>query len=347
MFEGSPPVQDASVFSSDPNVAIYYENTAGWSSTYDGVAAQPIPLTYTTSGGVVTITGYTGGGGEVTIPATIAGLPVTSIGLTAFQNCTSLTGVIIPSSVTNIGSQAFQGCTGLATVSIPSSVTSIGSQAFQGCTGLTSVAIPSSVTNIGDEAFSGCTGLTNVTIPSSVTSIGNGVYSGCAKLAYAVFDGDAPTMGTGVFSGTSSGFVVYYPSAASGYNTPIWDGYTSLVASPLQLWQASHGKTGYSLGTTLPNLGGISLLTAYALNLDPNGTPATNPLPQLIVTGDYMNYTFYAGHTDVNYTVEASSNLRNWSSSQVSVSATDSNGNRTATVPLSSGLHFMKLVVSY
>ena len=39
---------------------------------------------YTTQNGTITITGYTGPGGAVAIPATINGLPVTSIGGYAF-----------------------------------------------------------------------------------------------------------------------------------------------------------------------------------------------------------------------------------------------------------------------
>ena len=41
-------------------------------------------FTYTANNGQITITGYTGSGGAVTIPGTIDGLPVTSIGGYAF-----------------------------------------------------------------------------------------------------------------------------------------------------------------------------------------------------------------------------------------------------------------------
>jgi hypothetical protein len=62
---------------------------------------------------------------------------VTSIGDTAFWECTSLTSVTIGISVTSIGAQAFNVCTSLTSVTIPKSVTSIGSAAFANCRVLT------------------------------------------------------------------------------------------------------------------------------------------------------------------------------------------------------------------
>ena len=56
-----------------------------------------------------------------------------SIGSSAFCDCTSLTSITIPSSVTTIGSFAFDGCTSLTSITIPASVTSIGGWAFDGC----------------------------------------------------------------------------------------------------------------------------------------------------------------------------------------------------------------------
>ena len=68
----------------------------------------------------------------------------------------------MPGGVTSIGSSAFMECSGLASVTIPNSVTSIESCAFYGCSGLASVTIPNSVTGIGDAAFSGCDSLATV-----------------------------------------------------------------------------------------------------------------------------------------------------------------------------------------
>ena len=60
-----------------------------------------------------------------------------------------LTSITIPDSVTSIGVSAFYDCTGLTSVTIPDSVTSIGTDAFHNCTSLTSITIPNSVTSIG------------------------------------------------------------------------------------------------------------------------------------------------------------------------------------------------------
>lgn len=46
--------------------------------------------------GEITITKYTGNDTEVIIPPEIDGMPVTSIGKSAFHNCSSLTSVTLP-----------------------------------------------------------------------------------------------------------------------------------------------------------------------------------------------------------------------------------------------------------
>ena len=110
----------------------------------------------TNTDGSLNIYQYTGPGGAVTIPDTTNGLPVTTIGTNAFQNCTTLTSVTIGTNVTSIGNVAFCSCGDLTSVTIPNSVTIIGGQAFEFCSSLTSITIPNSVTNIGDYAFGGC-----------------------------------------------------------------------------------------------------------------------------------------------------------------------------------------------
>ena len=121
--------------------------------------------------GNVEITGYIGKASALSIPSTLGGKKVTTIGVRAFQNCTSIKSVTIPESVTSIAIYAFQSCSGLTSITIPNGVKIIKASTFQNCTGLTSVTIPKSVTEIEPQAFLNCDSLKTVTIPSSVVKI--------------------------------------------------------------------------------------------------------------------------------------------------------------------------------
>jgi len=66
---------------------------------------------------------------------------VTSIGSSAFTQCTSLTSCTIGSGVTAIYNGAFQRCTSLTGIEVPSGVTTISSYAFEGCSNLTGITI--------------------------------------------------------------------------------------------------------------------------------------------------------------------------------------------------------------
>jgi hypothetical protein len=151
-------------------------------------AAQDGDYTYSIIEGKAQINGYTGPGGDITIPSSLRGFPVTSIGDLAFQSCTGLTGIDIPQGVTSIGVAAFNGCTNLANISIPQGVLSIGEQAFGICTSLTDVYIPQGVEIISSRAFISCTGLTSINIPESVQSIGSSTFNNCTALTTITVD---------------------------------------------------------------------------------------------------------------------------------------------------------------
>ena len=198
-------------------------------------------FTFTTNNGAITITGYTGPGGVVTIPSTINGLPVTRIGDQAFAFGFDLTSVTIPSGVTSFGDGAFYFCIGLSNIAIPNTITNIGDFALANCTSLPAITIANSVTSIGEGAFDNCIGLTNVMVPDGVTSIGGGAFYnctnlasvtignsvaslgdyafyGCSSLAAVNFRGNAPGIGASVFSGDTNAFVYYLPGT-TGWST--------------------------------------------------------------------------------------------------------------------------------
>ena len=198
-------------------------------STYEGEDYSY--LAYTEDNGTITITGLNDTSmTEVIIPASINNVPVTSIGDSAFQNCTSLTSITIPNSVTLIDGYAFDGCTSLTSITIPNGVTSIGFNAFQNCTSLTSITIPNGVTSIGYKVFYRCTSLTSITIPDSVTSIGDSAFAGCTSLTSITIPNGVTSIGDSAFAGCTSLTSITIPNGVTLINNNAFSGCTNLTS---------------------------------------------------------------------------------------------------------------------
>ncbi len=171
----------------------------------------------------------------VQCPETMAGayiIPasVTSIGYSAFHNCSSLTSITIPISVTSIGFEVFFGCSSLTNIIIPANVTSIGASAFSGCSSLTSITIPFSVISFGSDAFSGCSSLTSIAIPSSVTSIASNTFSGCSSLTSITIPSSVTNIGSDAFFGCSSLTNITIPASVTGIEGSAFSGCSSLTS---------------------------------------------------------------------------------------------------------------------
>lgn len=72
------------------------------------------------------------------------------------------TEVALPNSLTTVGVNAFRNCSSLTSIPLPGTLTAIENTAFSGCSGLISITLPSSLTTIGILAFSRCTSLANI-----------------------------------------------------------------------------------------------------------------------------------------------------------------------------------------
>jgi hypothetical protein len=116
--------------------------------------------------------------------------------------------------------------------------------------------------------------------------------------------------------------------------------------SPIEPWLLSFGFAYNTDPLTDPNSDGVSLLMAYALNLNPT-LNLTSSLPQPMLTPGQMSLTFYGGSAGVVYFVETSTDLHNWTTTGVTISGPDANHFYTATVARSGTRRFMHLKVLY
>ena len=186
---------------------------------------------YRVSSGEATISKYNGTASVLVVPSTLGGYPVTVIGNSAFNGCSSLTSITLPDSLKSVGYNAFYKCQSLTGITIPDSVTIIDDGAFSSCSGLTSVILGSSLTQIDADAFKNCSSLTSIAIPDSVTSIGNGAFDSCTGLtSITVGSGNAYyTVQDGVLFNKYKTTLVKFPSSDSRAIYTIPDSVTSIA----------------------------------------------------------------------------------------------------------------------
>ena len=234
---------------------------------------------------------------------------------------------------------------------VPSGVVRIGSRSFAGCSGLTSIDIPNTVTSIGDNAFDECLDLRRSTIPDSVMVIGDEAFEQSTRLKTVYFLGDAPEeFGSRVFyDGDGEHLLtIYYLDTSTGFSSPTWQGFPveeiDTVAFPDARWLVTHSiHYDAEMGSDL-NGDGVSLFTAYALDLDPRKCSA-NRLPQAVLSAERLEMNYYAGRTDVTYRAQTSTDLSNWTEVGVTLSPPDEEGHRTASVEADAPDRFMRLVI--
>ena len=152
---------------------------------------------------------------------------VTSIGESAFENCSSLTSVMIPDSVISIGTSAFHSCSRSPSITIPDSVTSIGNFAFEACNSLSSITLSNNITSIGNWAFHGCH-LTSITIPDSVTSIGAMAFHSCSNLKSITIPDSVTSIESAVFYNCTSLTSITIPDSVTSIGESAFSNCSSL-----------------------------------------------------------------------------------------------------------------------
>ena len=97
--------------------------------------------------------------------------------LLAYAEGNAETSYSIPEGVTSIGISAFEDCSSLASITLPSTLTSIGHRAFFDCSGLTEITINGNITSLGTNVFYNCSKLTSLTLGEGVTSIPSNLFT--------------------------------------------------------------------------------------------------------------------------------------------------------------------------
>lgn len=91
--------------------------------------------------------------------------------------------------ITSIGASAFENCTSLEIIELEEGITSINGYAFYGCTSLKELELPKSLKSIGENAFEGCTSLQKVTAYPKLTSLKNTSFRKCGALTIRGYEG--------------------------------------------------------------------------------------------------------------------------------------------------------------
>ena len=174
---------------------------------------------------------------------------VTSIGNSAFSDCSNLVSLKIPSSVKNIGSSVLNGCFSFGELNIDNltdwcgviisgmlilpgqyfeSGQYLGYNLYVAGDKVTDLIIPENVTRIGNYAFCGCSTIKSLTIPGNVNQIGVNSFMGCIGLTRVVAKEGVASTGTGCFLSCENIKDLILPSSLKKIGDGSFSGCTSL-----------------------------------------------------------------------------------------------------------------------
>ena len=136
---------------------------------------------------------------------------LTTIGVAAFEGCTSLKSFAFPVGVTTVSARLFSGCTSLETLTLHDGIRALDEEALADCDAieyteeggvkylgtetaphlflvqatdktLTAFSVPQDTRILASGAFSGCTALVTVTLPEGLLAIGPYAFAACTVL---------------------------------------------------------------------------------------------------------------------------------------------------------------------
>ena len=306
------------------------------------VGQAQFTFNYATNNGTITITGYTGPpGNALVIPSTWEGLPITSIGNSAFDGCISLKTATISNNVSVIGASAFSGCSSLTNVSMGNNVTYIGSSAFAGCN-LTRLSIGSGVTNIVGDPFN-CASLWLITvntnnsayssmfgwlfnksqtkfircppsnssqdpIPSSVTSIADFAFQGCVNQTSIQIPNGVTNIGNWTFWNCANLTSVTIPNSVANIGGHVFRQCPKLNSVIIDNGIGSIGDNAFLYCTSLTNI----VIPYSVTNIGSQAFTACTNLTKIYFIGNAPHASSFVFFGDNKATIYYLPGTTNW-----------------------------------
>lgn len=187
-----------------------------------------VTFTYEIYEDMAFLTGCKGYGSSLSLPETLGGAPLVSIGRGIFSGKTELTDVTFPDTLLLIEQSAFSGA-GLTSLDLPDSLIYIEEYAFNNVP-VKTLYIPDSVEEIGKYCFEDCTELTDLKLSAGMTFCGNGAFEDCTALVNVEIPDGCEYLGQDMFAGCSNVKEITLPGSIKpcGYR-PLPPDITTLV----------------------------------------------------------------------------------------------------------------------
>ena len=264
------------------------------------------------SDGNAMITGYNGSQTSITLPSSINGHTVTSIGsYSAFAD--QVTSITIPDTVTTIESSAFEDLTNLSAIVIPDSVTTIGMNAFVGTAWFDSqpdgvvyagriacdfigevpeiLSIKEGTVSICDYAFDSLSDIKSLSLPNTLKTIGWCAFEHCEDLTEITIPDSVTSIGNAAFLGCTALSKVTLSNSVTAIASATFYGCNSLTTISIpksvtridaEAFSACIALAEINIPDSVISIGGGAF----------NGTAWYNSQPEGVVYAGKVAYTY-------------------------------------------------------